>query len=288
VIPGSFDYHRPKSVQEAVSLLAKLGDDSRLLAGGHSLVPTMKLRLAAPTNLIDLAGIADLKGIRADGNDIVIGAMTTQHELIASDLLANKIPILRETSAQIADPQVRYVGTLGGNVSGGDPANDMPALMLCLNATFHVTGKTGERKLAARGFYRGIYSTAMQSGEVLTAVRIPVPAAGHGYAYEKLKRKIGDFATAAAAVVLTMKAGKVESCAIGLTNVADKPLSAEEAAKILTGSALDAATVKRAVAAAEAITAPAEDARGPAQYRTKMAGVMLTRALARAKSLAKG
>jgi len=238
--------------------------------------------------LIDLAGIADLKGIRADGNDIVIGAMTTQHELIASDLLANKIPILRETSAQIADPQVRYVGTLGGNVSGGDPANDMPALMLCLNATFHVTGKTGERKLAARGFYRGIYSTAMQSGEVLTAVRIPVPAAGHGYAYEKLKRKIGDFATAAAAVVLTMKAGKVESCAIGLTNVADKPLSAEEAAKILTGSALDAATVKRAVAAAEAITAPAEDARGPAQYRTKMAGVMLTRALARAKSLAKG
>jgi carbon-monoxide dehydrogenase medium subunit len=288
VIPGSFDYHRPKSVQEAVSLLAKLGDDSRLLAGGHSLVPTMKLRLAAPTNLIDLAGIADLKGIRADGNDIVIGAMTTQHELIASDLLANKIPILRETSAQIADPQVRYVGTLGGNVSGGDPANDMPALMLCLNATFHVTGKTGERKLAARGFYQGIYSTAMQSGEVLTAVRIPVPAAGHGYAYEKLKRKIGDFATAAAAVVLTMKAGKVESCAIGLTNVADKPLSAEEAAKILTGSALDAATVKRAVAAAEAITAPAEDARGPAQYRTKMAGVMLTRALARAKSLAKG
>ncbi|HEX3939563.1 MAG TPA: xanthine dehydrogenase family protein subunit M [Xanthobacteraceae bacterium] len=288
MIPGSFDYHRPKSVQEAVSLLAKLGDDSRLLAGGHSLVPTMKLRLAAPTNLIDLAGIADLKGIWADGNDIVIGAMTTQHELIASDLLANKIPILRETSAQIADPQVRYVGTLGGNVSGGDPANDMPALMLCLNATFHVTGKTGERKLAARGFYQGIYSTAMQSGEVLTAVRIPVPAAGHGYAYEKLKRKIGDFATAAAAVVLTMKAGKVESCAIGLTNVADKPLSAEEAAKILTGSALDAATVKRAVAAAEAITAPAEDARGPAQYRTKMAGVMLTRALARAKSLAKG
>jgi carbon-monoxide dehydrogenase medium subunit len=122
----------------------------------------------------------------------------------------------------------------------------------------------------------------------LTAVRIPVPAAGHGYAYEKLKRKIGDFATAAAAVVLTMKAGKVESCAIGLTNVADKPLLAEEAAKILLGSALDAATVKRAVAAAEAITAPAEDARGPAQYRTKMAGVMLTRALARAKSLAKG
>ena len=286
MIPGSFDYHRPKSVQEAVGLLAKLGDDSRLLAGGHSLIPAMKLRLATPTSLIDLAGIADLKGIRAEGNEIVIGAMTTQHELIASDLLAGKIPIIRETSAQVADPQVRYVGTLGGNVAGGDPANDMPALMLCLNATLHVAGKSGERKLAARGFYQGLYSTAMQSGEMLTAVRIPTPAAGHGYAYEKLKRKIGDFATAAAAVVLTMKGGKVESCAIGLTNVADKPLLAEEAAKILLGSALDAATVKRAVAAAEAITAPAEDARGPARYRTKMAGVMLTRALDRAKARA--
>ena len=288
MIPGSFDYHRPKSVQEAVGLLAKLGDDSRLLAGGHSLIPAMKLRLATPGNLIDLAGIADLKGIRADGNDVVIGAMTTQHDLMASELLASKIPIMRETSAQIADPQVRYVGTLGGNVSGGDPANDMPALMLCLNASFHVSGKGGERKLAARGFYQGLYTTAMQSGDMLTAVRIPAPPAGHGYAYEKLKRKIGDFATAAAAVVLTMKGGKVESCAIGLTNVADTPLFAEEAAKILTGSVLDAATVKRAVAAAEAITSPAEDARGPAAYRTKMAGVMLTRALARAKSRAAG
>ena len=288
MIPGSFNYHRPTSVQEAIGLLAKLGDDGRLLAGGHSLIPTMKLRLAAPANLIDLGGIADLKGIRADGGDIVIGAMTTQHELIASDLLAGKIPILRETSVQIADPQVRYLGTLGGNVANGDPANDMPALMLCLNATFHASGKNGERKIAARGFYQGLYSTALQAGEVLTAIRIPAPPAGHGYAYEKLKRKIGDFATAAAAVVLTMKSGKVDSCAIGLTNVADKPLLAEEAAKILIGSALDAVTVKRAVAAAEAITAPAEDARGPAQYRTKMAGVMLTRALARAKSLAKG
>ena len=288
MIPGSFDYHRPKSVQEALALLGKLGDDSRLLAGGHSLIPAMKLRLATPGNLIDLAGIADLKGIRADGNDVVIGAMTTQHDLMASELLANKIPIMRETSAQIADPQVRYVGTLGGNVSGGDPANDMPALMLCLNASFHVSGKGGERKLAARGFYQGLYMTAMQSGDMLTAVRIPAPPAGHGYAYEKLKRKIGDFATAAAAVVLTMKGGKVESCAIGLTNVADTPLFAEEAAKILTGSVLDAATVKRAVAAAEAITSPAEDARGPAAYRTKMAGVMLTRALARAKSRAAG
>jgi carbon-monoxide dehydrogenase medium subunit len=265
-----------------------LGDDGRAIAGGHSLIPMMKLRLATPAHLVDLGGIADLKGIRADGSDIVIGAMTTQHELIGSDLLGSKIPILRETSLQVADPQVRYVGTLGGNVANGDPGNDMPAVMMCLGATYHVMGKSGERRLAAREFYQGAYFTSLEGGDVLTAVRIPVPAAGHGYAYEKLKRKIGDYATAAAAVVLTMSGSKVASCSIGLTNVAETPLWAEEAAKILTGSSLDAATVKRAVGAAEAITAPASDARGPAAYRTKMAGVMLTRALARAKSKARG
>jgi len=288
VIPGSFSYHRPSSVKEAVGLLASLGDDGRALAGGHSLIPMMKLRLATPANLVDLAGITELKGIRADGSDVVIGAMTTQHEVIGSDLLAAKVPILRETSLLIADPQVRYVGTLGGNVANGDPGNDMPAVMMCLGATYHVMGKAGDRRVAARDFYQGAYFTSLESGDVLTAVRIPVPAAGHGFAYEKLKRKIGDYATAAAAVVLTMSSGKVASCSIGLTNVAETPLWAEEAAKILTGSALDAATVKRAVAAAEAITAPASDARGPAQYRTKMAGVMLTRALARAKARAHG
>jgi aerobic carbon-monoxide dehydrogenase medium subunit len=288
VIPGSFEYHRPSSVQEAVGLLAKLGDDARAIAGGHSLIPMMKLRLATPAHLVDLGGIADLKGIRVDGSDIVVGAMTTQHELIGSDLLGSKLPILRETSLQVADPQVRYVGTLGGNVANGDPGNDMPAVMMCLGATYHVIGKAGERRIAAREFYQGAYFTALEAGDVLTAVRIPVPPAGHGYAYEKLKRKIGDYATAAAAVVLTLNGDKVASCSIGLTNVADTPLWAEQAAKILTGSSLDAATVKRAVAAAEAITAPAADARGPAAYRTKMAGVMLARALARAKSKVRG
>ena len=176
--------------------------------------------------------------------------------------------------------------TLGGNVANGDPGNDMPAVMMCLDATYHITSKAGERRVAAREFYQGAYVTALQTGDLLTAVRIPVLAADHGYAYEKLKRKVGDYATAAAAVVLTMKDGKVENCSIGLTNVADTPLWAEEASKILTGSSLDAPTIKRAVAAAEAITSPASDARGPAVYRTKMAGVMLARALARAKSRA--
>jgi len=288
MIPGAFAYHRPTSVKEAVGLLAQLGDDSRALAGGHSLIPMMKLRLATPAHLVDLGGIADLKGVRADGNDIVIGAMTTQHDLIGSDLLGAKLPILRETSEQIADPQVRYLGTLGGNVANGDPGNDMPAVMVCLGATYQVMGKGGERRIAAREFYQGAYFTALEGGDILTAVRIPVPAAGHGYAYEKLKRKIGDYATAAAAVVLTMAGGKVATCSIGLTNVAETPLWAEEAAKILIGSTLDAATVKKAMTGAEAITAPAEDARGPAQYRTKMAGVMLSRALSRAKARARG
>jgi carbon-monoxide dehydrogenase medium subunit len=287
VIPGAFAYHRPKSVTEAVALLADLGEEARALAGGHSLIPMMKLRLAAPEHLVDLAGLAELRGVRSEGNDIVIGAMTTQHELIASDILAAKVPILRETALLIADPQVRYVGTLGGNVANGDPGNDMPAVMMCLAATYEVVGRDGRRRVAARDFYHGAYFTALEPGEILAAVRIPVPAQGHGYAYEKLKRKIGDYATAASAVVLMLEKGKVASCSIGLTNVAETPLWAEEAGKILIGSALDAATVKKAAAAAEAITSPASDNRGPAHYRTKMAGVMLTRALARAKQRAR-
>ncbi len=283
MIPGSFDYHRPKSVREAVALLADLGEEARPLAGGHSLIPMMKLRLATPDHLVDLGGIGDLKGIRADGGDIVIGAMTTQHEIIGSELLAARIPILAETSLQIADPQVRYVGTLGGNVANGDPGNDMPAVMLCLGASYHAVGKSGERRIPARDFYQGAYFTALEPGEILTAVRIPVPPAGHGSAYEKLKRKIGDYATAAAAVVLMVSGGRVATCSIGLTNVAETPLWAEDAIKILNGSPLDPASVKKAVAAAEAITSPASDTRGPARYRTKMAGVMLARALERAR-----
>ena len=287
MIPGSFAYHRPTSVREAIGLLADLGEEARPLAGGHSLIPMMKLRLATPDHLVDLAGIPDLKGIRSDGDAIVIGAMTTQHEIVGSDLLAEKIPILREASLLVADPQIRYVGTLGGNVANGDPGNDVPAVMMCLGANYQVVGNSGERSIPARDFYRGTYLTALKPGEILANVRIPVPAAGHGFAYQKLKRKIGDYATAAAAVVLTMNGGTVAACSIGLTNVADTPLWAEEAAKILTGSTLDAATVKNAVAAAEAITSPASDARGPAHYRTKMAGVMLARALASAKARAR-
>jgi aerobic carbon-monoxide dehydrogenase medium subunit len=288
MIPGAFDYHRPSSVNEAVGLLVKLGEEARVLAGGHSLVPMMKMRMASPEHLIDLSAIKSLKGISHTGDTIIIGAMTTQYELIHSELLTKHLPIIAETSRVIADPQIRYKGTFGGNVANGDPGNDMPALMQCLGATYELSGPDGVRTVPAREFYQGAYFTALAHGEILTAVHIPVPKTGHGYAYEKLKRKVGDYATAAAAVVITMSGGKCTSASIGLTNVADTPLWAQDAASILVGSSLDKATVDKAVTAAEAITDPASDMRGPAEYRTKMAGIMMRRALERAASRAKG
>ncbi|MBV1701452.1 MAG: xanthine dehydrogenase family protein subunit M [Hyphomicrobiales bacterium] len=288
MIPGTFEYYRPDSVASVVALLAKLGDDARPLAGGQSLIAMMKTRLASPEHLIDLSAIAELHGIREQGNDIIIGAMTTQHELIASELLAKYLPIIRETSLVIADPQIRYKGTLGGNVANGDPGNDMPALMQCLDASYQLVGPKGEREVAARAFYNGAYDTALQADEIVSAVRIGKPVAGHGYGYEKLKRKIGDYATAAAAVMITMSVATCTSASIGLTNVSETPLWAEAAGKALVGTQLDEASIAKAVAAAEAITNPASDMRGPAEYRTKMAGIMLRRALERAKSRAHG
>jgi carbon-monoxide dehydrogenase medium subunit len=288
LIPGSFEYHRPANLSEAVALLGQLDSDARVIAGGHSLIPMMKLRLAVPSHLIDLADVPELKGVRLDGGEIVIGAMMTQHEIIASDLLAQHAPILRETAEVIADPQVRYVGTIGGNVANGDPGNDMPAVMMTLGATYVLRGASGERRVAAREYYLSPYETAAEPGEVLAAVRLSLPPAGHGWAYEKLKRKVGDYATAAAAVILTVSGGAIATCAINLTNVAGTALFAADAAALVIGTALDKPTLARAAAAATAITEPAADARGSAEYRGKMAGVMtaraLTRAFARAKS----
>jgi aerobic carbon-monoxide dehydrogenase medium subunit len=279
MIPGSFSYHRPATVADAVKLLADLGDDARPLAGGHSLVPMMKLRLATPAHLVDLHGVAALKGIRRDGNTVTIGAMTTQHELLASEEIGKALPILHETALLIADPQVRYRGTIGGNVANGDPGNDMPALMITLGASYKLEGPSGAREVAASEFYQGAYFTALEPGEILTSVSVPVPAAGHGYAYEKLKRKVGDYATAAAAVVLTMAGGKVATCSIGLTNLHETPLLATDAAKAVIGTSLDAASLKQAAQAAEAIMSPAADARGPVEYRKHVGGIMVTRAL---------
>lgn len=287
MIPGQFSYHRPESVADAVKLLAGLGDEARPLAGGHSLVPMMKLRLATPAHLIDLHGVSALKFIRRDGDNMLIGAMTTQHDLLASSNIAASLPILQETALLIADPQVRYRGTLGGNVANGDPGNDMPALMMTLGASYTLEGPNGSREIAAAEFYQGAYFTALEPGELLTQITVPVPPAGHGYAYEKLKRKVGDYATAAAAVVLTMAGGKVATCSIGLTNLHETPLLAIDAAKAVIGTALDAAALQAASAAAQAIMEPAADARGPVEYRKHVGGIMVTRALQRAAARAK-
>jgi carbon-monoxide dehydrogenase medium subunit len=288
VIPAPFSYHRPNTIADAAALLAQHGDDSRVLAGGQSLIPMMKLRLAAPQHLIDLGGIGELKGVQKSGSTLVVGAMTTQHELQQSRLATEAAPILLEACLLIADPQVRYVGTLGGNVANGDPGNDMPAVMMCLDASYRLTGAGGSRTIKARDFYQGSYATALKPAEIVTAIEIPIPPAGHGYAYEKLKRKIGDYATAAAGVILTVAGGKVATCAIALSNLSDMALLARDAAAAVVGTALEKPALEAAVKAARAIMSPASDTRGSAEYRTYAGGVMVERALRRAFAHARG
>ncbi len=288
MIPGAFEYHCPTSLDEAVNLLTKYGDDGRILAGGHSLIPMMKLRLAVPTHLIDLRDVDGLSEISEAGGTITIGAMTTQHEVIESELLARTCPILRETSLQIADPQVRYLGTIGGNVANGDPGNDMPAVMQCLGARYLLRGPNGEREVPAREFYEAAFFTAMAEDEVLSAIQVPVPPSGSGQAYEKMKRKVGDYATAAAAVVLVMEGGKCSQASISMTNVGATPLFAEAAANLLIGTTVDEATIASAASEAKKITDPVGDLRGPAEYRAHVAGVTVARAIGTALSRAAG
>jgi len=282
MIPGSFDYHRPQSISEATAMLADLGEDALIVAGGHSLIPMMKLRMALPEHLIDIQDITDIKSISISGRDVAIGAMVTQAELINSAPLQAICPILRETSLQIADPQIRNLGTIGGNVANGDPGNDLPALMQTLDATYILVSNSGTREVKARDFYEAAYFTERTETEILTAINFTAPPAGHGFSYMKQKRKIGDYATAAAAVIIVLKDGTVESAAIGLTNVSDTPLYAEQASKLLLGSRLDDATIKSAVEAAKAITDPAEDGRGPKEFRVHLTGVMVERAIRQA------
>jgi carbon-monoxide dehydrogenase medium subunit len=286
MIPAPFAYHRPQSLAEAVGLLAQGGEEARVVAGGHSLVPMMKLRLAKPQQLVDLQDLRELRGIDVEGTSLVIGAMTTQHELIGSETIAARCPIIRETALTIADPQVRYCGTIGGNLANGDPGNDMPAVMLALDAIYRVAGPGGERAIKARDFYRGVYSTALADDEILASVRIPLPSENHGWAYEKQKRKVGDYATAAAAVVLSIAGEHCNAAAIALTNVADTPLHAREASEALVETTLDEAAIAEAVRRARAIASPAADLRGPVEFRVHVAGIMVRRAILRAKERA--
>lgn len=284
MIPGTFDYHRPDSVEAAVALLAEHGDEARAIAGGHSLIPMMKLRMAEVQHLVDLQGITDLKGIRVDGGTVTIGAMATQHELIASEALAQAAPIIREAALQIADPQVRYVGTIGGNVANGDPGNDMPGLMQCLDATYVLVGPEGKRDVQARDFYEAAYFTARSDDELLVSIRFAAPIGG--YAYEKQKRKIGDYATAAAAVLIAKDGSNCSSASIAMTNLSDTPVWCEAAAEALVGTSLDKAAVDAAVAAMTGAIDPQEDNRGPVDFKKHVAGVVLRRAIERAASRA--
>ena len=208
--------------------------------------------------------------------------MTTQADVIASDALAGACPVLRETAFQIADPQVRNLGTVGGNAANGDPGNDLPAVMLALDARYTLEGPDGRREVAARDYYEGAFATARADGEILTAITFDAPPAGHGCAYEKQKRKVGDYATAAAAVILARSGGTCTHAAIALTNVADRPLLAAEAGAALAGTAAGEADVAAAAAAAEAIADPVSDGRGSAAFRKRLTGVIVRRAIARA------
>ena len=288
MIPAAFEYYAPGSIGEAVSLLARLGGESKLLAGGHSLLPMMKLRFAQPAHLIDLNRIADLRGIREERGELVIGAMTTEAELIASSFVRNKVPLLAEGAGSIADPQVRYRGTIGGDISHGDPGNDHPALMLALDASFVLTGPRGQRTLKSDGYFLGLYETQLAADEILTHIRIPIPAAGSGWSYQKLKRKTGDFATAAAAVLLQMKGGSVTRVAIGLTNVAPTALRARAAEAALSGKPLNEASLGEAARLAMSTCNPTPDQRGDVAYKTAMCGEMTRRALQAAAARAKG
>jgi len=282
MIPPGFDYHVPRTVADAIQLLGQLGPDAKLLAGGHSLLPMMKLRFAQPAHLIDLNRIQTLRDIREDGGSVVIGAMTVENELIASKVLAAKVPLLPEAAKLIADPQVRNRGTIGGDIAHGDPGNDHPAIAIALDATFTLEGPKGKRSVAAGGFFHGTYMTEMAEDEILTEIRVPAFAPKTGYAYEKLKRKTGDWATAAAAVVLRLDGGKVSHVRIALTNVAPTALRAADAEAALLGKPLSAATIADAAAKAMAICDPAEDLRGDRDYKTAMAGQMVKRAIAKA------
>jgi len=284
MIPAAFEYYRPKDMAGVLAILDEHGDDARVMAGGHSLIPMMKLRMADVPHLIDLQDIAGMSDIEVGASSIRIGAMVTQAQIIDDDALTAAAPILREAALQIADPQVRYMGTVGGNVANGDPGNDMPGLMQCLDAIFVLVGADGERIVPARDFYEAAYMTAREDDEVLTAVTIPTPKGG--FAYEKQKRKIGDYATAAAAVQITKDGGACTSASIAMTNLSDTPIFSEAAGAALVGTSVDDAALKAAVAAMLIDIDPSEDNRGPIAFKKHVAGVILRRAIERAWSRA--
>jgi len=284
MIPSQFEYHAPTTLAGVIALLQSSGDNAKIIAGGHSLLPMMKLRFAAPDHIIDIQKVAELKGIAQVGGEIHIGPLTTENDIIFSALLKEKLPLLIEVAHLIADPQVRYKGTIGGDIAHGDPGNDHPAVMMALGASFDLTGPGGTRTVAATDFFISTYMTAMEPHEVLSKIRIPLPTAGSGYAYAKLKRKVGDYATAAACVILSKSHGVCDRATITLTNVGPTAINATAAAAALVGTSVDAAAVHKAAQLAMDASDPSEDLRGSVDYKRAMTGQMVERAIASALS----
>ena len=279
MIPGNFEYHAPTSLADALALMVQYGDEAKIIAGGHSLLPMMKLRFAEPEHLVDINNIASLKGIREENGSIVIGSMTSESDLIASALLQEKCPLLPEAAKLIADPQVRNRGTIGGDIAHGDPGNDHPALMLALDAIFTLVGPNGSREVNASDFFLGTFYTALEADEIMTEIKFAPQAANTGASYHKLKRKTGDFATAAAAAVIQMSGNTCQSARISLTNLGATALRASEAEAVLVGQEISDDLINQAAAKAMEICDPAEDLRGDAEYKTHMGGVMTRRAI---------
>lgn len=289
MIPPQFEYFPAKTLTEAVSLLSQYGDDAKILAGGHSLIPMMKLRLASPAYLVDINGLSDLEYIKEEGGYLKIGALTRESALEESDLVTQKCPILLDTAKVIADPLVRNLATVGGNLAHGDPANDHPATMLALGAQIVATGPKGARVIAAEEFFVDLMTTALEPNEILTEIQIPLPPANGGGAYFKVERKVGDFAIAGVAVQLTL--GDDETCeaiGIGLTNVGNTPIKATEAEQHLTGKKLTDALIREAGEKAAAAAEPISDLRGGEEYKRSLVRVLTVRAINKAMSRAKG
>jgi carbon-monoxide dehydrogenase medium subunit len=288
MIPPAFDYAVPKTLNEAVALLGQ-NPEAKILAGGHSLIPMMKFRLASPALLVDLNRLAGLAYLREEGGWLKIGAMTRESDLDRSDLIHKKYPLLADTAKMIADPVVRNMATVGGNLAHADPANDHPATMLAYGAQVVATGPKGERVVPIDQFFKGPFETVLAHDEILTEIRIPVPKPKSGGAYMKVERKVGDFATAAVAAQVTLGAnGNCESVGIGLTNVGLTPIMAAKAEEALRGKKPDDANIRAAAQLAAAAAQPSGDQRGSEEYKRSLVKTLAVRALRKAVERAKG
>ena len=283
MIPPPFDYHAPKTLSEAVALLSEHRDEAKVLSGGQSLLPLLKLRLGQPAHLVDIGRIPGLEYVEERDGTLCIGGRTREAELERSELIRGRYPILADTAAVIADPLVRNLATVGGNLAHGDPANDHPATMIALGARVVATGPKGAREIPVEELFTGLFSTVLAPDEILTEIRVPGPAPRTAGAYLKLERKVGDFATAASAVQLTLgKGGDVVRVGIGLTNAGPTPVKAREAERYLIGKKLDDATVAEASQLAARAAHPTADRRGTVEYKREMARVLTARALRKA------